>query len=124
MKKPVVSYPEIISHLQIEAEQTGYQFVRLTEKTKQQKKLILLNEFVDFNAAAFLHLVTPLLVTWEAINFVIRNSPELNRKLTFMELKDFSDKLKILRLFKKQPSSFAQFKEMCSKIEICKIYQQ
>ena len=115
--KPIVSYNEIISTLQIDADRTAFELLKVNDEINAQRKFILLNEFVDFNCPFVLPYLIPLFVTMEAIDFILKHNSEIKRKFTIEELMDFSDKLKLLILFKLHPGSFAEFRKMYNKIK-------
>jgi hypothetical protein len=117
--KPITSNAEIISTYQIRADKIAYEYLKLKDKFEAQRKFNLLNDFVDFNASLVLPFICPLLVSQDAINFVLKNGGDLKRKLTILELIDFSEKLNLLALFKINPSGFEEFKKMSSKIKPC-----
>ena len=115
--KKVISYTEIISHLQIKADQTAWEYLKLKDKLEEQKKFNLLNNFVDFNASLVMPFICPLFVSQNTINFIIKNGSGMKRKFTIEELIEFNDKLNLLKLLKVNPNNFNEFKIMYAKVK-------
>jgi hypothetical protein len=116
--KPITNYPEIISHLQIEADRAAYEVLRLNDEKDNQRKFNLLNNYVDFNSSIGMSYLVPMFINQDAIDFILKNHSEIKRRFSIEELIDFSEKLKLLKLAKLQPSNFLEFKKMYGKIKL------
>lgn len=103
---------EKLSHLQEQAEEAAYLYMKTKKELNEQKKFSILNDFVDFNASLTLPFICPLIVKMNAIDFLIKNSNDLKRKLTIIELIEFSDKLSLLNISGMNPKNFDEFKKI------------
>ena len=88
---------EIISQFQIERDQATIELLLLKERFEKQRKLTLLNEYVDFNAPIVLPLLIPLFINNQAIDFLLKNHHEIRRKFTITELIEFGSMYRLVK---------------------------
>jgi hypothetical protein len=115
--KPIVNTTEIISHIQTEADRTAYEYLKLKDEIESQRKFNLLNSYVDFNASFGMQYLIPLFISLDSIDFILKYRTEIKRRFSIEELMNFSDSLKLLKLFKLNPNGFDDFKKMYAKIK-------
>jgi len=109
-------YQAIVSHLQIEADETAYRYVKLQKEANMLTKINILNEFVDFNAHVLLKYTVPLLVREDAINFFLNHSSEIKRQFNIGEFLFFSKMFNLVSVFKTEITSFKHLKDTYTKI--------
>ena len=113
---------EIISQLQIQRDQATIELLMLKERFEQQRKLTILNEFVDFNAPIVLPILMPLLINIEEVDFIIRNNKEIIRKFSINELHEFSIMFRSTKMFFNKLESFKDLKQKYNNIKPVKKY--
>ena len=108
---------EIISQFQLERDQATIRLLILRERFEQQRKLILLNEFVDFNAPLILPLLIPMFIDDKAIDFLLINHHEIKRKFTIIELIEYSKMYRLVMLFRGEVNTLKELKMKYSHIK-------
>lgn len=116
--KPIVNTTEIISHIQIEADRTAYEYLKIKAEIEEMKKLIKVDSFLNFNLIYWWSFIFPIIVDFEILDFLIKNCDDLKRKLNFQEFIDFSDKFRLLKSYDEYPRNFEDFKKMYAKIKL------
>lgn len=110
----------LFESIQEELDEVTYQYFKAKEKESIQRKFTLLNEFTDFNCNLSLTHLTPLFVSFDSINFILKYNNQIKRKFTLMELIEFSKMLKLLNMLKIEPDGFDELKRQYSRIKILK----
>lgn len=108
----------LFESIQEELDEVTYQYFKAKEKESIQRKFTLLNEFTDFNCNLSLTHLTPLFVSFDSINFILKYNNQIKRKFTLIELIEFSKMLKLLKMLKIEPDGFDELKRQYSRIKI------
>lgn len=106
-------YIKAVSQFQIERDAMAYEYLK---KEKLNRKLTVLNDYVDFNPAVIGYLI-PLIIREQAIHFIFKNKDELNRKFSLPELIDFSKMYNLVSACYENIKSFEDLKNKYKKIK-------
>jgi len=116
--KHLSSFPEMASAIQIKADETNYHNLKLMGEIEERNNLINVNYLLDFDIFKWSSFLIPIVTDFEIIRFIVKNSQDLKRKMTFKEFVDFSEKFRLLKNCDLLPVNFIEFKEMYSKIKL------
>jgi hypothetical protein len=108
---------KLASEFQIQRDEIAQQLLNINEENRINRKMILMNEIVDFNAPLVLPVIIPVLIRIQAIDFLLSHHKELTRKLSMEELMKFSEMYNRVTLFNKNIKSLSDLKQKFSKIK-------
>jgi acetone carboxylase gamma subunit len=108
---------EIISDFQLQRDQAAYDLLKMKEQFELQRKLNILNDFVDFNAAIVLPRLMPLFINMAAIDFLIKNHNQIKRKFSIGELIEYGKMYRITTRFSGQINSLSDLKKKYNNIK-------
>ena len=112
---------QIISDFQLQRDKASYDLLVIKEQFELQKKLILLNEIVNFNAPIVLPRLMPLFIKVDAIDFLIKNQSQIKRKFSIGELIEYG---KMYRITTRFAPNIKTLKEMKTKYKNIKPARQ
>ena len=98
MKQNLKPYQQkLIGQFQLERDQATIELLMLKERFEKQRKLTLLNDYVDFNAPVVLPRLIPLFINNQAIDFLLKNHQEIKRKFTITELIEYGSMYRLVK---------------------------
>lgn len=111
-----MDYKKLASQFQIERDEMAYILVKSIDGEKENLKLRLLNDYVDFNASVVLGCFIPILIRWEAIDFILKNKDQLTAKFSIETLIEFSRRYNLTTACFKTVRNFDDLKMKYKKI--------
>lgn len=101
---------KFVSGFQIEMEETAYQYLKV-------KKLMTVGHLIDFDPSV-IPFLSPLFVTEDAIDFLIKNHTQITGKLTISNFIEYGRIYKhVFNIFKLNPIDLKQLKENYTRIK-------
>jgi hypothetical protein len=101
----IKQYEKLASAAQIEADEVAHKYLHL-------RKLVSYGVLFDFNPT-MIDMFVPLFISWDAIDFLVKNHTQIKQKFTIINLVDFGKMYRlIVETFKFDPKDLKELRKL------------